>query len=180
MVLQGGIFSGSPFTPIPQAMLAALPKSSLQAETGFAPPRGGFPIGGGLPVLPPMSLETEPVPGKSPLSPVGGRSESEVLELWFLRRWAWPSATLAQRETQSPRSAFPSARGDPGAVGESGSGKSTVGQMVAGILRPTAGAAIFQGEELSFPFVGRPAGASKSCSSTRRSPSIPGFAYGTA
>lgn len=41
-----------------------------------------------------------------------------------------------------------------GLLGESGSGKSTVGQMVAGILRPTAGRLFFQGEELSFPFRG--------------------------
>ena len=41
-----------------------------------------------------------------------------------------------------------------GLLGESGSGKSTIGQMVAGILRPTAGQLFFQGEELGFPFRG--------------------------
>ena len=41
-----------------------------------------------------------------------------------------------------------------GVFGESGSGKSTIGQMAAGILRPTQGQLFFQGEELIYPFKG--------------------------
>ena len=36
-----------------------------------------------------------------------------------------------------------------GLVGESGCGKSTIGRMIAGILRPSAGSILFKGEELS-------------------------------
>lgn len=37
-------------------------------------------------------------------------------------------------------------------VGDSGSGKSTIGQIVAGILRQSEGSIYFDGEELKFPF----------------------------
>ena len=38
--------------------------------------------------------------------------------------------------------------------GESGSGKSTIGQVAAGLLRPTEGTVFFEDKALSYPYRG--------------------------
>ncbi len=42
-----------------------------------------------------------------------------------------------------------------GLLGESGSGKSTMGQMVTGLIKPSSGQILCDGQELSYPIKGR-------------------------